>query len=61
DPDLARAILAASQSVPHNVDSVERRSLARRQIHHQGADATEAAAPTEQVERASFLFVMNRE
>jgi len=61
DPDLARAILAAFQSVPHNVDSVERRSLARRQIHHQGADATEAAAPREQVERASFLFVMNRE
>lgn len=51
DPGLAGAILSALQPLPDGVDIIERRSLARRQIHHQGADATNAAAPGEQVWR----------
>jgi hypothetical protein len=45
------AILAACQPLPDGVDIVERRSLARRQIRHQGTDATDAVAPGEHVRR----------
>jgi hypothetical protein len=51
DPGLAGAILEAFQPLPRGVNIVERRSLARRKIRHQGADAADTAAPGEQIQR----------